>query len=188
MTTTYCDLDGVLASFIDGAIEAADLPLTHDEVVQWNFFKPYMSVTEFWDRIHAQSCFWEDLPVYPWAHELVGALRSFGDVIFCSDPSHDDEAASGKIKWLKRHGFVTKGDPDCYVLLRDKFLLSKPGTVLVDDSTYNCAMFRGAAGDTGGHAIVFPQRWNDSLGHATLDPVGAVIGHLKAIRGLGKDL
>lgn len=183
MTTIYCDLDGVIANFVDGAIEAADLPLTHDEVKHWDFFKPYMSQEHFWTCIHAQSCFWEDLPVYPWAHELVEALRSFGGVVFCSDPSHDDESASGKIKWLKRHGFVTKGDPDCFVLLRDKYLLSKPGTVLVDDSTYNCQMFTGLHGQ--GDAILFPQRWNDMLGHATVDPVAVVVGRLKSIQGLG---
>lgn len=183
MTTIYCDLDGVIANFVEGAIEAADLPLTYDEVVQWNFFKPYMSVTEFWGRIHAHSCFWEDLPVYPWAHELVGALRSFGDVIFCTDPSHDEESSTGKIRWLKRHGFLSKGDPDCYVLLRDKFLLSKPGTVLVDDSTYNCRMFTGLQDQ--GDAILFPQRWNITLGHATADPVAVVVGQLRFIQGVG---
>lgn len=186
MTTIYCDLDGVIANFVDGAIEAADLPLTHDEVNQWDFFKPYMSSEDFWGRIHAQSCFWEDLPVYPWAHELVEALRSFGDVVYCSDPTLDDESATGKIKWLKRHGFVRPGERN-YILAAEKWRLSLQNTYLVDDSTSNCHnfAFRMAAE---GDAIVFPQRWNDTFGHATVDPVAVVVGRLKSIQGLGGTL
>lgn len=183
MTTIYCDLDGVIANFVDGAIEAADLPLTHDGVNQWDFFKPYMSSEDFWGRIHAQACFWEDLPVYPWAHELVEALRSFGDVVYCSDPTLDDESATGKIKWLKRHGFVEpRGDN--YVLIHEKYLLSKPGTVLLDDSPANCQLFNCEL-IRSGRAIMFPQRWNDTFGHATVDPVDVVVGRLKSIEGLG---
>lgn len=181
MTTVYCDLDGVIANFVDGAIEAADLPLTHDEVNQWDFFKPYMSSEDFWDRIHGQSCFWEDLPVYPWAHELVEALRSFGDVVYCTDPTLDDESATGKIKWLKRHGFVEPNGKN-YILAAEKWRLSTDGSSLVDDSKANCCHFltRGE-----GFGVLFPQRWNDTFGHATVDPVAAVVGRLKSIQGLG---
>lgn len=184
MTTIYCDLDGVIANFVEGAIEAADLPLTHDDVKEWDFFKPYMSPEEFWGRVHAQSCFWEDLPVYPWAHELVEALRSFGDVVYCSDPTLDDESATGKIKWLKRYGFVRPGGRN-FVLAAEKWMLSREGTFLVDDSVRNCLHF-SAWGD--GVGTTFPQRWNDTFGHATVDPVAVVVGRLKSIQGLGGTL
>jgi 5'(3')-deoxyribonucleotidase len=183
VTTIYCDLDGVIANFVDGAIEAAALPLTHDDVARWNFFEPYMSQEHFWTCIHAHTYFWEDLPVYPWAHELVEALRSFGDVVFCSDPSHDDEAASGKIKWLKRHGFIGRCSQS-FVLTAEKWRLSMQNTVLVDDSNINCQNFAMRM-EAEGEAIVFPQRWNDMLGHATVDPVAVVVGRLKSIEGLG---
>jgi len=186
MTTTYCDLDGVIANFVDGAIEAADLPLTHDDVNQWDFFKPYMSSEDFWGRIHAQACFWEDLPVYPWAHELVEALRSFGDVVYCSDPTLDDESATGKIKWLKRHGFVEPNGKN-YILAAEKWRLSLQNTYLVDDSIFNCQSFAMRM-EAEGDAIVFPQRWNDVFGHAMVDPVAAVVGRLKSIQGLGGTL
>lgn len=183
MTTIYCDLDGVIANFVEGAIEAAGLPITHDDVTQWDFFKAYMSPKEFWNRIHAQSCFWEDLPVYPWAHELVEGLWSFGDVVFCSDPTLDDESATGKIRWLKRHKFISRGSHN-YVLTAEKWRLSKQNTILVDDSNINCQNFAMRM-ESDGEAIVFPQRWNDMLGHATVDPVGVVLGRLRSIEGLG---
>lgn len=183
MTTIYCDLDGVIANFVEGAIEAADLPLTHDDVNQWDFFKPYMSSEEFWGRIHAQACFWEDLPVYPWAHELVEALRSFGDVVYCSDPTLDDESATGKIKWLKRHGFM-KPNGRNLILTANKWMLARPTRVLVDDYMGHLIPFV----QHGGEAVMFPQRWNDTFGHATVDPVAVVVGRLKSIQGLGGTL
>lgn len=178
MTTIYCDLDGVIANFVEGAIEAADLPLTHDDVKEWDFFKPYMSSEEFWSRVHAQSCFWEDLPVYPWAHELVEALRSFGDVVYCSDPTLDDESATGKIKWLKRHGFVKPGERN-YVLTAEKWRLSSSHECfLLDDSPKNCTAFEMRP-DAFGYSIVFPQRWNAFDDMATSDPVKVVVDLLK---------
>ena len=184
MTTIYCDLDGVIANFVDGAIEAADLPITHDEVNQWDFFKPYMSSEDFWGRIHAQACFWEDLPVYPWAHELVEALRSFGDVVYCTDPTLDDESATGKIKWLKRHGFVRPGERN-YILAAEKWRLSQSGVILLDDSPANCRQFYEGGN---GLSIQFPQRWNDTFGYSTVNPVLAVTCELKTIWGLGKGM
>ena len=180
MTTIYCDLDGVIANFVEGAIEVADLPLTHDQVTQWDFFKLYMSSEEFWARVHAQSCFWEDLPVYPWAHELVEALRAFGEVVFCSDPTLDDESATGKIRWLKRHGFM-KPNGKNLILTPNKWMLARPTRALVDDYVGHLIPFA----HHGGEAIMFPQRWNDTCGNATVDPVGVVVGRLKRFTGLG---
>ncbi len=155
MTTIYLDIDGVLADFVTGSIEACDLPLTHDQVTEWDYYKPYMEAKEFWKCIHAQQYFWEDLPVYPWAHDLVKMLSEFGEIVYCSDPSSDDEAASGKIKWLKRHGFL-KPDGKNFVLTPCKWLLAGPERVLVDDYGYNTAAFSRQ----GGAAILFPQPWN----------------------------
>ena len=155
METIYCDLDGVLANFIQGSIEACDLSISQDDVKTWNFFRPYMPAEEFWKKIHEQKYFWEDLQLYPWAHELVDMLKRHGDVVFCTDPSHDDESATGKICWLKRHGFVKPGGKN-YVLTAEKWRLSKPGTVLVDDSVKNCYDFS----TYGGLGITFPQPWS----------------------------
>jgi 5'(3')-deoxyribonucleotidase len=150
-----CDLDGVLADFVTGSIEACQLPIKHDDVDCWNYFEPYMTRKEFWQRIHEQKYFWEDLPVYPWAHDLVGMLAEYGDVVFCTDPSGDDEGATGKIKWLKRHGFVLPSGTN-YVLTNYKWMLAGRDRVLVDDYQKNCAMFD----KHDGMSVVFPQRWN----------------------------
>ena len=165
MKTILLDIDGVLADFVTGSIEACGLPITHDEVTQWNYYEPYMTKEEFWKRIHAQKYFWEDLPVYPGAHLLVEVMKQVGAVYFCSDPSGDDEAATGKIRWLKRHGFVNPGE-DNYILTPHKHLLAGPNVVLVDDYAENVKKFR----DRGGEGVLYPQRWN--LGWTILDYMG----------------
>jgi hypothetical protein len=84
-------------------------------------------------------------------------LEKYGDVVFCTDPSHDDESATGKLKALKRHGFLAPGGTN-YVLCKDKWRLAKEGTWLIDDSVTNCGLFNAH----GGRALTFPQRWNSS--------------------------
>jgi 5'(3')-deoxyribonucleotidase len=153
--TFLLDLDGVIANFVAGSIEACELPITEDEVKQWNYYEPFMTRYEFWRRIHEHKYFWEDLPVYPGSHELVDRLESCGDVIFCTDPSGDDDAATGKIEWLKRNGFV-KPDGNNYVLTHHKHLLAKPGVVLIDDYPANVEKFI----EHGGEALLFDRPWN----------------------------
>lgn len=159
----FLDMDGVVADFVSGAIEVAALPLTHDQVDRWNFFEPYMSAEEFWKRIHDTYEFWEGLEPYPWAHELVELCKQYGEVIFLSDSSHDDNAPSGKVKWLRRHGFLN-ADSSNYMLGRQKHLLGEDWHhILIDDSQDNFMMWPG-------RSILFPQNWNmnrdwDRLSH-----------------------
>lgn len=161
----FFDMDGVVADFVSGAIEAAGLPLTHDQVDRWDFFEPYMTAEEFWKRIHDTYEFWEGLEPYPWAQELVDLCKSYGEVIFLSDSSHDDNAPSGKVKWLRRYGFLND-DSSNYMLGQQKSLLGWVAyrtPVLIDDSESNFVQWPG-------RSILFPQNWNmnrdwDRLGH-----------------------
>lgn len=147
----FLDMDGVMADFVSGAIEAAALPLTHDQVDRWNFFEPYMSAEEFWEHIHDTYEFWEGLEPYPWAQDLVELCKQYGEVIFLSDSSHDDNAPSGKVKWLRRHGFLN-ADSSNYMLGHQKYLLGHNDGLLIDDSPANCSKWRGKY-------ILFPQKW-----------------------------
>ena len=148
----FLDMDGVVTDFVSGAIEAAGLPLTHDDVDRWNFFEPYMTAEEFWKRIHETYEFWEGLEPYPWAHELVDLCKQYGEVVFLSDSSHDDNAPSGKVKWLRRYGFLND-DASNYMLGRQKALLGYGEGLLIDDSPANCNAWYSTF-------ILFPQRWN----------------------------
>ena len=155
MTTIFVDLDGVLADFVSGAIAAAELPITADQVEHWNFFQEYMDEEEFNRRINEMMYFWEDLAVYPWAHELVDYLKTKGDIVYCTSPGNHDEAATDKLHWLRRHGFLSKHSTN-YVLTHYKWLLAGRDRFLVDDSDQQCHAFDMS----GGSAIIFPQQWN----------------------------
>jgi len=157
--TIFLDMDGVMVDFVSGAIEAADLPLTHDDVTEWDFFKPYMTSEEFWERIHDTYEFWEGLQPYPWAQRLYDVCRGFDEVVFLSDSSHDVEAPSGKVKWLRRHGFLND-DASNYMLGRRKDLVRSYDDVLIDDNGPNCLKWN--------KFICFPRPWN---GGGELDPV-----------------
>lgn len=150
----YLDMDGVLCNFVKAAIEACDLPLTDDQVKDWNFFKPYMSTEEFWSRIREYTDFWYDLELYPWAKELVASLGS--EVFFLTSPGADPAAATQKINWLIRHGFLEDVFDDRYILTHHKYLLARPEALLIDDSMQQAKEFT----DWGGHALVLKQGWN----------------------------
>lgn len=155
MTTIFVDLDGVLADFVSAAIAAAELPITADQVEHWNFFEEYMDEEEFGKRINSTMYFWDDLPVYPWAHELVDYLKTKGDIVYCTSPGNHDEAATGKLNWLRRHGFLSKHSKN-YVLTHYKWLLAGRDRILVDDSDQQCVHFD----QMGGAVVLFPQQWN----------------------------
>jgi hypothetical protein len=147
----FLDMDGVIANFVDGAIEAAGLPITHDCVRTWDFFTPFMSVDEFWGHIHGTYEFWEGLEPYDWAHTLVDMCCDAGEVVFLSDSSHDECAPTGKVKWLKRHGFLN-GTASNYLLGHQKNLVATQSNILIDDSIWNCSAWR--------KFVLFPQPWN----------------------------
>lgn len=152
--TIYLDMDGVLVDFVSGAIEATGIDLTHDTWTEWDAYRlKGWTSDQFWASINERLYFWEDLQPYPWAEELLELCKSFGDVVFCSTPSRNPESASGKLTWLQQRGWLK--NHDC-ILMKDKWRLAKPGTILIDDRRESCALFAAH----GGRDICFPQPWS----------------------------
>lgn len=162
----FLDVDGVLANFNAGAIEATGLPMTEEDITEWDYYQPFMTSTEFWKRISDRLYFWEDLPVYPWAHQLVSMLREFGDVVFSTAPGFDQDSASGKLYWLRRHGFLGAREEN-YMLGYHKHLMARPDRILVDDNPKQIKEF----GRAGGGVVMFPQPWNCAPGVVIPDRV-----------------
>ncbi len=164
------DMDGVLCDFYAAALEACDLP--RDTQPVWDFWSPYITTEEFWQRIHDRAYFWEDLEPYPWMQDLVDACRSLGQVWFCSAPGPDRDSASGKLAWLRRHKLL---DGDNYILTPHKHLLSAADRILIDDSVHNVSRFVHAKNSG---ALLFPQPWNAGDFVDPLDP-SELVGWLK---------
>jgi hypothetical protein len=174
--TIYLGMDGVIFDFVSAAIEVCDLPLRHNDVADLRFYRPYMTADEFWSCIRGYTSFWEDLPLYPWARDLIELANQHGHVKFCSDPSKDDESATGKIRALKRHGLLASGREN-YVLCRDKWALARPKTLLIDDVRAVCADFCFFSKEAS--AIIFPQLWNEGVNFVD-DRLGYVLRSLTA--------
>lgn len=153
------DMDGVLCNFIGAAFVAHGG--VYDELTyprgEWSIAK-VLGITdaEFWKKIDLLGeDFWASLDPYPWMSDLI---QSVHDVVgdewsIATSPSRAHFSASGKVRWLQsQFGSHFRR----YMLGEQKFRLAKPGVVLIDDSSTNCAKFAA----TGGEAIEFPQPWN----------------------------
>jgi len=163
------DMDGVIVNFVDGAIQATGLPITHAEASKWNFHLDYMTNDEFWGKIQETPFFWGDLKPYPWAQELVEMCRQVAPVVFCSTPATDPKCSSQKIEWLRIHGFM-EADGNDYILTHNKGLMGHPSRVLIDDGDHNIKAFDAAGGKT----ILFPQPWNEAGEYPSEDMLATV--------------
>jgi 5'(3')-deoxyribonucleotidase len=150
------DMDGVIADFVSASLEVAKIPLTHDEVNMWDYYKPYMTEKEFWTSIDTEPEFWRNIKPYPWAKRIVELCRSIAPTYFCSSPSQHHVSASDKILWLRTHGFM-EHDKNDYLLTSHKWMAAGPGRILIDDSTHNVDSFNAR----GGLGLTFPQPWNE---------------------------
>lgn len=157
----FLDMDGVIADFNAHSMKLCGLS---DDQIQWHYNnwrerdhdtakQIGVSNTQFWSMVNKDRSFWETIPVYDYAHELVSALRKMGKVIICTAPNSDPECLAGKSKWLINNKFKFGGD---VVITKYKYLLAGPDRVLIDDSDEKIIDFV----EYGGKGVLFPQPWN----------------------------
>lgn len=164
----FCDMDGVLVDWTEGALIEFDQPSRYEIPVEkqrsWDWIDHYLDVDgkELWGRIDQNPHFWENLPKLPYADELVRSLLSNfdqSDIDILTTPSMSDYCYTGKREWLRRNF------PDQYLWsyrnfnpLVKKQDLARPGYLLIDDKPSNCEKWREA----GGVAILYPAPYNSS--------------------------
>lgn len=155
-TGTFCDLDGVLANWDDGA--ARILGLEPDPTIGITD-RPGVHKGDLWKRIdRAGASFWANLPPYPWAERFVAELMRFDDFTILSSPSNDASSAQGKVLWMQK--FFKKKNFRDYILTNKKYQCAGPGAILIDDKEKHVDAFTAA----GGIGILFPQPWNRNRG------------------------
>ena len=154
------DMDGVLVDFTRPALAKFDRLSAYDDWPPGEYdIEGVAGVPqdEFWKVLDSAGPeFWAGLPALPWALKLCYLVRNkVGAFHIATSPSRAPASSMGKVHWLQKFF-----DPKFrrYMLGSHKYLMAKPGVVLIDDSDEKCEKFVEA----GGNAILFPQPWNSN--------------------------
>lgn len=152
------DMDGILVDFVTGMIRSHELSIHHDEWNSWHYHKTLgLTLDEFYAPATVDG-WWENLPLYDWAHDLYQSVKSVAaDIIIATTPHSDDKCPSEKVRALRKHGFLDDKSVR-YQIGSPKCLMAKSGYILIDDSQDNYDNFTSK----GGRAILFPQPWNNN--------------------------
>lgn len=173
----FLDMDGVLSDFVTGLArlfqrKADDLPRCYCVATCLG-----LSFAEVDRRIQSSPGFWAQLPVFPWAQELVTRLSTKGEVYILSMPWPGQPAcAMEKMIWLDRK---LKFPLDRVILTPHKHLLAGPNRILIDDHDKNCKAWCKA----GSVALEFPARHNefDTLYEAGLRNPTFLLDHVDGV-------
>ena len=153
--TIFLDMDGVLCDFVSAALVANGSELKHDQITEWDMAKILgKSPADFWQAMNRDG-FWFDLAPYPGLALFFAAMRSCGEVYFCTSPAKHYGCASDKIAWLRKH-LGDEATDGRFFICKDKDMLARPGRILVDDYDSNIDKWNTA----GGHGVLFPRPWN----------------------------
>lgn len=116
--------------------------------------------------------FWSNMMFTPFAYKLMVLLKTYEVPIYiCTNPGPFQYSKDGKEKALERifnrhwgnewTEFYDREFRERVIFIKDKWLLSSPGTVLIDDFESNCGpFFQRPDGEPSGHAVLVPQSWN----------------------------
>lgn len=152
---TYLDMDGVCAAWTEAVFDLYGQKCPEGAMPYDIHDTLGVKEDDMWARINALGVdWWAALPPYPWFRDLFSALHAIGPrVVFLTSPCTEGHSAAGKVRWIRKHVAPDYRD---YVITSKKYLLARPGTVLVDDSEDKLADFAMH----GGNAVVFPRQWN----------------------------
>jgi len=174
------DVDGVLGDFWERAFAVHDKPYDGTKVTGWDWHREAwgMDDNEFWSKLDGHE-FWLDIKLYPWADEFYKELCKIARVTIATSPCNDDFCSAGKHMWLRKH-FGLK--PKESIIGGRKELMSRPGTILIDDSPANIEKFNDPK--LGGLGVLFPQPWN-SAGAVPGYDWKSILSFVKVMAGQG---
>lgn len=156
----FLDLDGVLASFNQGALDwYGESDPYEDPANHGNYDVITQIVPKFWDGITEE--FWEKLPLTPEAHDIVALVTSsFGidNVCALTSPAHTPYCMEGKMKWILKHFPQFRRR---YFFGPPKHFAAHEDALLIDDSDENVRSFQRH----GGNAVLVPRPWNAAYKH-----------------------
>ena len=158
MLKALLDMDGVLVSFVQGAlaVHEKDYPYNRPEAAgHWNI-TTLIDIPEdkFWRPM--EDLFWARLKKTPEADEIVDlVVGKFGldNTCLLSVPSPNIGCVPGKLQWIAEN---YPQFSDRYLFGPRKEFASGPNRILIDDRDKNVDDFNRA----GGTAFLLPRPWN----------------------------
>jgi 5'(3')-deoxyribonucleotidase len=178
ITKVFCDIDGVLLDTPRAMLKAHGREDLYDTWPkgEWSAEKVLgLDSSTFWKVIDAAGVdFWRYVPEYPWARLLWETLiESDYEFAFLTSPSWDVTSLVGKKLWLED---VFGRDFRDFIITNKKHLCASPTALLIDDKPANVFNFRSH-----GHALLFPQPWNEGAEWWTHDSPAKVVERVMSV-------
>lgn len=152
----YIDMDGVLVDFVEGVCKAKNVENPYATSTFREYGIEKVLGKDMWEGL--EEDFWANLPKSQIADDIVKVCIDFFGKDHCyiaTSPTLNIGCASGKKAWIKKYY------PDFYekvIIIKEKYLLARPNTLLVDDSDAKVSDFRLA----GGYAYLVNRPWNST--------------------------
>jgi 5'(3')-deoxyribonucleotidase len=155
----YVDIHGVLANLAGAVVDNYNRQhgthWTQDDVKNWDW-SPVIHPSQNWlDYTHTEG-FWRNLPLYPWAKDLVTKVKATGHLVaFLSDLPTNTE--NDHRIWLDKH--FGNGTNKHLIVTKRKDLVARQGSILIDDSPSQIDATRRA----GCKVLPLKQPWNTEV-------------------------
>lgn len=137
----FCDLDGVLADFVQGVKNKFNKNI--DEI----------NPSLMWGVINKSKTFFENLPWMPKGRELWEGIKEYNPIILTGVPPGSTTAVDQKIKWCQRELGSDIKVITC--LTKDKPNYCLPKSILIDDRRDNLKAWN----DNGGKFILYDEEY-----------------------------
>ena len=171
----FIDLDGVITDWYGPTAKLLNLDIDNVDV-QNKVMKEWEGLDNMVGKAtvvklvkEAGADFWVNLPLLPWAEELIQRVKDFADgsnteIAFLSKPGHWADAYKGKAIWVEQNY------PEIpLILCRRKGMVASPTSFLIDDDEVQIEYFD----NRGGYTFKWPhqfelfqggeQRWKTEL-------------------------
>jgi len=132
----YCDMDQVLCNFIGGAEEAIGMSF------------PQADKDDRWNVIANTKDFWATLEWMPGAKRLYSFIQKYDTHILSAYSARDDNARSGKLKWLGKNTKIKRGKINLVKRADKQKYATTDGkpNVLIDDYKKNIVEWESKGG------------------------------------------
>jgi hypothetical protein len=145
----FLDVDGVICNWTLGFARLAKIPPPKFPIsgnLEWNWAKERVAPRNIWSY-DTDLKFWIDLPVFPYARELVHLVKQYDSNFrfLTSAPEGDCHFYSARAKWIKRE-FGTEYLTKLIICCKDKSfcapsIMFEEDNLLIDDKERNIKEF-----------------------------------------------